>query len=38
MSLLLLGQILWVFVNTVTADGMYPVQDCEKFQPPIQMQ
>ena len=38
MSLLLLGEILGVFVNTLTADGKYPVQGCENLQLPIQMQ
>ena len=33
-----LGQILGVFVNTLTADGKYPVQGCENLQLPIQMQ
>ena len=27
-----------VFVNRLTADGKYPVQDCENLQLPIQMQ
>ena len=34
----MLGEILGVFVNTWTADGSYPVQDCQNLQPPIQMQ
>ena len=34
----MLGEILEVFVNTVTADGKYPVQGCENLQLPIQMQ
>ena len=34
----MLGQILGVFVNALTADGKYPIQGCEKFQLPIQMQ
>ena len=38
MFAIVLGQILGVFVNTLTADGKYPVQRCEKFQLPIQMQ
>ena len=38
MSLLLLGEILGVFANTLTADGKYPVQGCENLQLPIQMQ
>ena len=31
-------EILGVFVNTVTADDKYPVQDCENLQSSIQMQ
>ena len=38
MSPLVLGEILGVFVNTCTAEGMYPVKDCEKLQLPIQIQ
>ena len=38
MFAIVLGQILGVFVNALTADGKYPVQGCEKFQLPIQMQ
>ena len=38
MSPLLLGEALVVFVNRLTADGKYPVQDCENLQLPIQMQ
>ena len=38
MSPLVLGEILGVFVNTLTADGKYPVQGCENLQLPIQMQ
>ena len=34
---LVLGEILGVFVNTLTAKGMYPVQDSENFPLPIQM-
>ena len=34
----MLGKILGVFVNTLTADGKYPVQGCENLQLPIQMQ
>ena len=33
----MLGEILGVFVNRLTADGMYPVQDCDKLQIPNQM-
>ena len=35
---LVLCQILEEFFNTLTADGKYPVQDCENFQLPIQIQ
>ena len=38
MFAIVLGQILGVFVNTLTADGKYPVQGCENLQLPIQMQ
>ena len=38
MSSLVLGEMSWVFVNTLTADGKYPVQGCENLQLPIQMQ
>ena len=38
MSSLRLGQILRVFLNTLSADGKYPVQGCENLQLPIQMQ
>ena len=38
MSPLVLGEILGVFVNTLTADGKYPVQGCENLHLPIQMQ
>ena len=38
MSPFVLGEILWVFVNTLTADGKCPVQGCENLQLPIQMQ
>ena len=38
MSPLVLREILRVFVNTLTADGKYPVQDCTNLQVPIQMQ
>ena len=33
-----LGKILGVLVNTMTADGKYPIQDCENLQLPIEMQ
>ena len=38
MSPFVLGEIVVEFVNRLTADGNYPVQDCENFQLPIQMQ
>ena len=38
MSPLVLGEILGVFVNTLTVDGKYPLQGCENLQLPIQTQ
>ena len=38
MSRPVLGEVLWVFVNTVTAEGKYPVQDYENLPLPIQIQ
>ena len=38
MSPLGLGEILAMFVNTLTDDGMYRIQGCENLQLPIQMQ
>ena len=38
MSPLVLGEILRVFVNRLTADDKYRVQDCENLPLPIQMQ
>ena len=38
MSPLVLGEFLAVFANTLTADGKYPVQDCENLQLPIQIE
>ena len=38
MSPLVLGEVLVVFLNRSTADGNYPVQDCENLQLAIQMQ
>ena len=38
MSPLVLGEVLVVFLNRSTADGNYPVQDCENLQHAIQMQ
>ena len=34
----MLGDVLVVFANRLTADGKYPVQDRENFHLPIQMQ
>ena len=36
-SQLVLGELLAVFVNTLTTDGKYSVQDCENLQLPIEM-
>ena len=38
MSPLVISEILEVFVNTLTADDKYPVQDCENLPLLIQMQ
>ena len=38
MSPLVLGEIFGLFVNTLTADDNYPVQDCQNLHLPIQMQ
>ena len=38
MSPLVLDEMFGVFVNTLTADGKYPVQVCENLQLPIQLQ
>ena len=38
MSPLVLGEILRVFVNTLTAEGKYAVEDWENLQLSIQMQ
>ena len=38
MSPLVLGEVLVVFVKRFTADGKYPVLDCEKLQLPIEME
>ena len=38
MSPLVLGEVLVVFLNRSTADGKYPVQECDILQLPIQMQ
>ena len=38
MSPLVLGKILGVFVNTLTAKDKYPVQDYENLELPIQKQ
>ena len=37
-SPLVLGEILAMFVNTLTADGKYAVPGCENLELPIQMQ
>ena len=37
MSPLLLCEILGVFVNKLTPDGKYPIEDCENLQVTIQM-
>ena len=37
-SPLVLSEIFGVFVNTLTADGKYPDQECQNFRLPIQMQ
>ena len=34
----MLGEVLGVFVNILTADDKYPLQDCENLQLPIEMQ
>ena len=36
MSSIALGEISAVFVNILTADDMFPVQDCENLELPIQ--
>ena len=38
MSPPVLVEVLWVFANTVTAEGKYPVQDFENLPLPIQIQ
>ena len=38
MSPLVVGEILLVLLNRLTANGKYPVEDCEILQLPIQMQ
>ena len=38
MSPLVLGEILAVFVNRLTPDAKYTVQDCENWQLPIKLQ
>ena len=37
MSQLVLGELLAVFVNTLTTDCKYSVRDCENLQLPIEM-
>ena len=38
LSPLVLGEMLGVFLNTLTADSKYPVQHCENLKLKIQMQ
>ena len=38
MSGLVLGVVLGVFVNTLTADDKYPAEDCENLKVSVQMQ
>ena len=38
MAPLVLCEIFGVFVNTLTSDGNYPVQDCQYLPLPIRMQ
>ena len=38
MSPPVIGEVLGVFVNTLSADDKHPVQDCQNLQLPIQMQ
>ena len=38
MSPLELGELLWVLVNTLSAEDKYPVHDCQNLPLPIQMQ
>ena len=38
MSPLVLGKILEVFVNTLTAEAKYSIEDLENLQLPIQIQ
>ena len=38
MSTLVIREILQAFVNTLTADDKYPLQDCENLPPLIQTQ
>ena len=37
-SPLIIGEILGLFVNTLTAEDKYPVEDLDNLQLPIQMQ
>ena len=37
-SPLIIGEILGLFVNTLTAEDKYPVEDWDNLQLPIQMQ
>ena len=38
MAPLVLCEIFGVFLNTLTSDGNYPVQDCQYLRLPIRMQ
>ena len=38
MSPIVLGEILRAFVNTLSADGKYTLQNCQNLQLPIQIQ
>ena len=38
MSPLVLGEILGVYVTTLTANAEYPVEDCENLRLPIEME
>ena len=38
MSPQVLGDILGAFVNTLTADAKYLLQDCANLSPPVRMQ
>ena len=38
MSPIVLGEVLVVFVKSLTADGKYPIRHCDNLRLPIQMQ